>query len=223
MSTTMPTDSPARRRAIPAADARNQILDAAEALFYREGARNVGVDAVVKAAGVNKMSLYRQFASKDELLRQYLDRRDARFWQLYQASLAHHPDNALAGLRQVFIDLAARIQAADYRGCPFVNIACEFPERSHPARLQVADNKRRLLAWLTDAARDAGAVAPPELAAGLALLIEGAYTASQTYPAGNPLLTALPRVADVLIRAALPPQLALSMIGAADDLQGPAE
>lgn len=192
-----------RRPAVPSADARAHILDAAETLFYREGARNVGVDAVVKAAGVNKMSLYRQFASKDELLKHYLDRRDERFWAVYEASVAKHPGDALAGLRQVFADLATRVQVEGYRGCPFVNIACEFPDPTHPARLQVADNKRRLLAWLTDLATRAGARDPATLAQGLALLIEGVYTASQTFEIGNPLLPALPRVADVLIEAAL--------------------
>jgi AcrR family transcriptional regulator len=200
----MSTDKPTpRRRNVPAADARNQILDAAEALFYREGARNVGVDAVVKAAGVNKMSLYRQFASKDELLRQYLERRDVRFWQLYEASVAKQAGDALAGLRQVFIDLSERTQAPGYRGCPFINIACEFPDPAHPARQQVADNKRRLLTWLTDLTTRAGARKPEALAQSLALLIEGAYTASQTYAVGNPLLAALPSVANALIDASV--------------------
>lgn len=192
-----------RRPNVSAADARAHILDAAERLFYREGARNVGVDAVVKAAGVNKMSLYRQFASKDELLKHYLDRRDESFWRLYEASIAQHPGDARAGLRQLFTDLARRTQVAGYRGCPFVNIACEFPDPMHPARQQVADNKRRLLAWLTDLSAKAGARDPDALAQGLALLIEGVYTASQTYEIGNPLLSALPRVAEAMIDAAL--------------------
>src|ERR1700749_2592046 len=67
------------RRHVNGATAHEQLIDAAQELFYREGVRAVGVDAVVERAGVNKMSLYRQFASKDELVAAYLTRMDERF------------------------------------------------------------------------------------------------------------------------------------------------
>lgn len=187
----------------PAAQA--QILDAAEQLFYREGARNVGIDAVVKQAGVNKMSLYRQFESKEDLLRHYLLRRDEKFWGYVDASLARHPGAPRAQLRQLFVDLAKRAAATNYRGCPFVNIAVEYPERTHPARQMVADNKARLLKCLTDLAKAAGAGHAPALARALALLIEGTYAASQTYGPDNSPVSALTRAAEVLIDAALKP------------------
>src|SRR5882757_11435350 len=96
--------------------AQAQILDAAEELFYLEGARNVGIDAVVKRAGANKMSLYRQFESKEDLLRQYLLRRDQKFWSYFDASLAEHPGSPRNQLRQFFVDLAKRASASNYRG-----------------------------------------------------------------------------------------------------------
>jgi AcrR family transcriptional regulator len=187
----------------PVAHAR--ILDAAEDLFYLEGARNVGIDAVVKRAGVNKMSLYRQFESKEDLLRHYLLRRDEKFWAYFDASAAKHPGEPRAQLRQLFVDLAQRTSAASYRGCPFVNIAVEFPDRAHIARRMVADNKARLLERLTDLARAAGAADAAGLAKALALLIEGAYAASQTYGLGSSLTRALPKAAEVLIDAAIEP------------------
>jgi AcrR family transcriptional regulator len=187
----------------PVAHAR--ILDAAEDLFYLEGARNVGIDAVVKRAGVNKMSLYRQFESKEDLLRHYLLRRDEKFWAYFDASIAKHPGEPRAQLRQLFADLAQRTSAASYRGCPFVNIAVEFPDRSHAARRMVADNKARLLRRLMDLARAAGAADAAGLAKALALLIEGAYAASQTYGLGSSLTRALPKAAEVLIDAAIEP------------------
>jgi AcrR family transcriptional regulator len=187
----------------PVAHAR--ILDAAEDLFYLEGARNVGVDAVVKRAGVNKMSLYRQFESKEDLLRHYLLRRDKKFWAYVDASIGKHPGEPRAQLRQLFVDLALRTSAASYRGCPFVNIAVEFPDRSHVARRMVADNKARLLKRLTELAKAAGAADASGLAKALALLIEGAYAASQTYGPGSSLMRALPKAAEVLIDAAMEP------------------
>jgi AcrR family transcriptional regulator len=187
--------------------AHAQILDAAEDLFYLQGARNIGIDAVVKRAGVNKMSLYRQFESKEDLLRQYLLRRDKKFWAYIDASLAKHPGEPRTQLHQLFIDLALRTSAADYRGCPFVNIAVEFPDRSHVARRMVADNKARLLKLLRELANAAGASNASFLAKALALLVEGAYAASQTYGLDSSVLTALPKAAEVLINAAMEPAL----------------
>ena len=192
-----------RRTNITGPVAHSQILDAAEELFYLEGARNVGIDAVIKRARVNKMSLYRQFGSKDDLLRQYLLRRDEGFWAYFDASLAKHPGKPRAQLRQLFVDLAARTSAAGYRGCPFVNIAVEFPERSHIARRMVADNKARLLKRLRELTKAAGAHDASFLAKALALLIEGAYAASQTYGPGSALMKALPKAAESLVNAQL--------------------
>ncbi|SMC21768.1 transcriptional regulator, TetR family [Andreprevotia lacus DSM 23236] len=193
----------APRIVVSASEASARILDAAESLFYREGARSVGVDAVVKEAGINKMSLYRQFSSKDELLRQYLLRRDEKFWAYFNASINKHPADAAAALRQFFIDLAARACQPDYRGCPFVNIAAEFADPAHFAREMVAHNKRDLLARLTALSVAAGAADPHALACGLALLIEGAYTASQTFGNASPVIAALPQVAGTMITQAL--------------------
>src|SRR5580692_6694858 len=204
---------PGTRRITAGAVAHTQILDAAEALFYLEGARNVGIEAVVKRARVNKMSLYRQFESKEDLLRQYLLRRDAKFWAYFDASLAKHPGQPRAQLRQLFVDLAQRTSAASYRGCPFVNIAVEFPDRSHIARRMVADNKARLLKRLRELARAAGARNASFLAKALALLIEGAYAASQTYGFSSALMTALPKAAESLVNAQMESSSGLSKPG----------
>jgi AcrR family transcriptional regulator len=190
-----------RRTNIAGPVAHSQILDAAENLFYLEGARNVGIDAVIKRARVNKMSLYRQFESKDDLLRHYLLRRDETFWAYFDASVAKHPGHPRAQLRQLFVDLAMRTSAVGYRGCPFVNIAVEFPDRSHIARRMVADNKARLLKRLTELTKAAGARNASFLAKSLALLIEGAYAASQTYGPGSAVMTALPKAAESLVNA----------------------
>jgi len=179
--------------------AQEQILQAVDELFYREGARAVSVDAVVKRAGVNKMSVYRQFASKEDLLLHYLARRNEKFWSYFNTSLAKHPGQPAKQLVQFFADVAERAAHPNYRGCPFVNIAVEFPERAHPARQMVAQNKAQLMARLLELARQAGARDAQGLANGLALLIEGAYAASQTYEAGHPLLAALPQVAQAMV------------------------
>jgi len=195
--------APRRARAHTAAPrAHERLLRAADDLFYRQGVRAVGVEAVVERAGVNKMSLYRQFSSKDELVVAYLKRADARFFERFDASLAKHPGEPAKQLQQFFDDLTQRASASDYRGCPFVNVATEFPDASHPARACVADNKARLVARLSELAAQAGAADAPALANALALVIEGVYAASQTYGPGSAPLRSAASIAKQLIDAA---------------------
>ncbi|WP_144138048.1 TetR/AcrR family transcriptional regulator [Paraburkholderia sp. BCC1884] len=183
-------------------EAQQYLLRAAEELFYREGVRMVGVDAVVERAGVNKMSLYRQFSSKDDLILAYLARKDEQFFGYVEKSFAKHPGEPAKQLQQYFDDLALRAAIDDYRGCPFVNIAVEFPDAAHPARQFVFRNKERLLARLVELTTAAGANDPKGLADALGLMIEGVYAASQTYgPGCGPILVA-PKVAAQLIAAA---------------------
>lgn len=192
------------RKVTLAADAQQQILEAVDELFYSEGARAVGIDAVVKRAGVNKMSLYRQFESKDALLQEYLARRDQRFWAYFEASMARHPGDPKLQLLQLFTDLVERASKPSYRGCPFVNVAVEFPDREHPARQAVTANKVQLWARLHALAAACGAADPRLLANGMAILLEGAYTASQTYNPAQPLLKTIPQIALNMIEAACP-------------------
>jgi len=184
--------------------AQEHLLRAAGELFYQEGVRAVGVDAVVERAGVNKMSLYRQFSSKDDLVVAYLQRCDVRFFERFDESLAKHPGEPAKQLVQYFEDLARRASVPDYRGCPFVNVATEFPDATHPARRSVDNNKTRLMARFTALAQEAGAKDPVALAEELALLVEGVYAASQTYGPGCGAILAAPRVAKLLIEAACP-------------------
>ncbi|MEJ2768504.1 TetR/AcrR family transcriptional regulator [Mycetohabitans sp. B46] len=194
-----------RRTPIAGANAQQQLLDAAARLFYAQGIRAVGIDAVVEQAGVNKMSLYRQFASKDELVVAYLNRMDAEYWQRFECSIAQHPGQPARQLKQFFEDLSARACRPDYRGCPFVNVSCEFSDRDHPARQIVARNKTALLERLTDLARQAGAREPARLGASLALLVEGVYTASQTFDPRCDIIHSAPALAVQLIDAATAP------------------
>ncbi|MFC0697660.1 TetR/AcrR family transcriptional regulator [Paraburkholderia humisilvae] len=194
--------STTRRPHTAGPEAQEQLLRAAAELFYRDGVRAVGVDAVVERAGVNKMSLYRQFSSKDDLVVAYLEQADREFFVRFERNFAKRPGDAVKQLNQYFSDLARRASAADYRGCPFVNVAAEFPDASHPARLCVSRNKAKLNARLNELAVQAGAREPAALADALALLIEGVYAASQTYGPGCGPIAAAPIVAAQLIAAA---------------------
>src|SRR3954471_12790624 len=96
--------------------ARQRIFETAKDLFYRQGIRAVGVEAIVAAAGATKMSLYRTFPSKDDLIVAYLEERNQRYWRWWDEVMAQHPEDARAQLADLFEALARRTTRPDFRG-----------------------------------------------------------------------------------------------------------
>jgi len=189
----------------PAAkSARQRILDVATDLFYREGIRAIGVDTIVARSGVAKMSLYRAFPSKDELVAAFLAAADQRYWAWWDGVVGRHPDAPREQLRALFRAVAKKTTSPDYRGCPFVNTATEFPDARHPGRAVALANKRELRARLGRLAASVGARDPALLADQLFLLMDGAYSTGQMLAAGGPGM-ALPAAADALVAAQLAP------------------
>jgi AcrR family transcriptional regulator len=186
----------------PAATAGDRIRDTATQLFYRQGIRAVGVDAIVRQARATKPSLYRSFRSKDELAAAYLRDWDSAFWQRFESAVAARPDDPRAQLRLFLRRLTHRMRSPGYRGCALSNAAVEYPEAGHPARRVAVANKRKLRRRLTQMAAAMGARQPRLLADGLALLLEGAYASSQLFGRDGP-ARAVARAADQLIGAAL--------------------
>ncbi len=166
--------------------ARERVLETATALFYREGIRAVGIDRVIAESGVAKMSLYRNFASKDELVVAFLEAADRRYWEWWDEAMARHAGDPAGQVVGLFASLARRVTSPSYRGCPFINTAAELPDRAHPARAVCLAHKRKLRQRLRDLARRLGAREPGRLADQLHLLIEGAYSSSQTLGADFP-------------------------------------
>ncbi len=97
----------------PGTQAQEQLLNAAADLFYREGVRCVGIDAVIARAGLNKMSLYRQFRSKDALVLAYLERRDVLFWEKFEACVARTPDAPAQQLMHIFSEELRRVSVVE--------------------------------------------------------------------------------------------------------------
>jgi AcrR family transcriptional regulator len=165
-------------RNVPARPARERVLETAGELFYREGIRAVGIDTIIAQSGVAKMSLYRHFASKEELVVAYLQERDRIYWQRWDRVMAAHPGEPRRQIADYFADLARRVARPDYRGCPFTNAATEFPDPGHPGRAVAAANKRELKSRLGALAAALGVAQPERLAGQLVLLIEGAYSSA---------------------------------------------
>ena len=98
-----------------------RVFEVAADLFYREGIRAVGVEKIVKQAGVAKISLYRNFASKDDLIVAYLESRDAAFWSHLDGVLAEFAGKPHAQLRALMSYVVERTTQPGYRGCAFID------------------------------------------------------------------------------------------------------
>jgi AcrR family transcriptional regulator len=166
------------RRGAPAkgeVSARERILATASELFYREGIRAVGVDTVVERSGVSKTSLYRLFDSKDALIAAFAAEQDRLFWVRWDHIEAQHADDPRALLAALLSGIAERIGRPAFRGCPFFNLATEFPDRNHPGRVVARANKEELRARLAAIVAKLGAADPNRTASQIALIINGAY------------------------------------------------
>ncbi|MDX8443608.1 TetR/AcrR family transcriptional regulator [Mesorhizobium australafricanum] len=188
--------------AAPAPKAADKILNVARDLFYREGIRAIGVDEIVRRAGVTKPSLYRSFPSKDELAASYLRKYDLEFWERFDEAVDAHPGNPRAQIIAFLTRVGKRTQKPDYRGCGMTNAAVEYPEHGHPARVVSETNKVELRRRLREMAAAMGASDSDTLGDGLLLLIEGAYISGQLFGLGGP-AAAVARNADLLIEASL--------------------
>jgi AcrR family transcriptional regulator len=124
--------------------ARDRILAAANELFYWQGIRAIGIDTVIEKAGVAKMSLYRAFPSKDDLVAAYLEDLNRRYWIWWDEVTGRHPGDPRAQLLAVFQALGKFTRGPAYRGCAFINAAVEFHDRSHPGHAVAESHKREV-------------------------------------------------------------------------------
>jgi AcrR family transcriptional regulator len=162
----------------PVADVRERILDTASKLFYAHGVRAIGVDLVVLEAAVAKTSLYRYFPTKDDLIVAFLEREDAVFWSQWDSVAEQHADKPAAELEAHMRWIGDRLARANYRGCPQINVAAEFSEQDHPARLVAQRHMQTLRSRLQDITRRLDVPQDEPLAAQLAVLINGAFVSS---------------------------------------------
>ena len=179
---------------------RERILSAASELFYRHGIRAVGVDAVAEAAETNKMTLYRHFSSKDELVAEYLQRLAEKAKASWDRLEADYPGEPSAQLRAWLKDMAAHVASADERGCALANAAVELPEKDHPARRVIEAFKTAQRERLVQLCAAASLAEPEMLADELFLLLEGARVTAQSMGRKG-LDDRLVRMGEAMIRA----------------------
>lgn len=163
-----------------------RLLEAASELFYREGIGAVGVDTISERAGVSKRTLYNRFGGKDELVAEYLRRRDER-WRAYLQGATENVVEPREKLLAVFRAYGEWLVGDDFRGCAFANAAAELPDPDHPARVVARGHKEGVRAYLATVAKDAGCAEPETLAERLLILLEGATATAAMRRSGEPL------------------------------------
>jgi len=158
-------------------NARVQLIDTALDLFDRHGFHAVGIDKILAAAVLAKMTLYHHFASKEALIVAALEKRDAAFRATFAAAL----DGSAAGrgeLAAMFDALEAWTREPTFRGSLFDKAAAEYGEKDHPVKRAVLAHKAWLFGEVRRAASATGASDPVKLAAELFLLMDGAVSAA---------------------------------------------
>ncbi|ADO74436.1 TetR/AcrR family transcriptional regulator [Stigmatella aurantiaca] len=163
---------------------RERILAAAEELFYREGIRGVGVEAIAACAETTKMALYRHFASKDALVAEWLRLVAVREEAVFERLAAEHPGDARAQLWGWVLFIAERFVGCTGRGCAFNNSVAELPDTQHPARQVIEGHKRAQLRRVETLCAQAGLTEPKAAASKLFFVVEGAQVSAPSLGAG---------------------------------------
>jgi len=165
-------------------DAR--IAAVAAEQFHENGIAATGVDALSRAAGISKRTLYQRFGSKDALIVAAYDSLDLPVYQMFTGpaeAAGPAPRDQLDGL---FAQLERMVKLPEFRGCPFSNAAAELADPDHPAHAVVRRHKERLRRWIRMRAREAGAADPERLSRQLMLLFAGAQSQALALRSARP-------------------------------------
>lgn len=174
----MHANSPVVRSTAQSAGAKERIIDAAYELFSRQGTRSVGVDAIIERSGVAKMTLYRHFRSKQDLVIAFLQRRE----QLWTKDWLEREVRARAadpkGRLLVIFDLFHEwFQTPDFEGCPFINVLLEY-EPGSKIRNAAAEHLAHIRAFLMGLAIEAGMIDAKAFVDVWHMLMKGAIIAA---------------------------------------------
>ena len=180
--------------------ARERILEVASKLFYEYGIRAVGVDTIIAESEVAKTTLYRYFASKDDLVVAFLEERDRLFWECFNEKVAKYPDDGKAQLLAVFEWIDELLVKPECYGCPFLITTSEFPQLDYPGHRVAIAHKKEMLQRLTQLAENAGVSNPQQLGKYLLLLVDGAFSQRRLFGL-NEFEINLKNAAEILINA----------------------
>jgi AcrR family transcriptional regulator len=164
---------------------KDKVFQAASRMFYQHGYRAIGVDTLAAEAGIGKMTLYRHYPSKDDLIAAYLKDSDELFWSGFE-QMTKEAVTPREKLLSFFEALQEYVTTPACYGCPFLNVATEYPEASYPGHRVAVEHKQTVRKRFRQLTKEMGAPEPEILADQLFLLMDGAYMASRMFGPKNP-------------------------------------
>ncbi len=166
-------------------DRRQRLLETAARLFQEDGFHSVGIDRVLSEAGVAKMTLYRHFASKEELIVACVEHYSESRRRLLETAWERSELDPRAAVLELFDSLCAKACDPDFPGCPTQQAAGEFPGPDHPVHQAAAKCKAAMRDGLRDLATRCGVPNPNSCATAWFVLAEGVLSAGCTLPGEN--------------------------------------
>lgn len=166
-------------RAPAPGDARERILIAAYELFSRRGIRAVGIDAIIARSGVARMTLYRHFASKEELVLAFLERREEQWTRGWlQADVEHRTSDPAERLLVIFDVFGEWFRRPDFEGCSFINVMLEAADPADSIHRAGTAYLAGIRTFLERLAREAGIADAGDFARKWHILMKGAIIAA---------------------------------------------
>ncbi len=187
--------------AVSEEDAR--IAAAAAAQFHEHGIVATGVDALSRAAGISKRTLYERFGSKDGLVVAAYDVLDEPVFEMFTGPAERASGTPRGQLEAFFAQVEVMVKLPQFRGCPFTNASSELADPDHPAHAVVRRHKERIRKWMLARARAAGATNPAALSRQLMLVFAGVQSEALLERSARPAREARD-LARTLIDAAIP-------------------
>jgi AcrR family transcriptional regulator len=183
-----------------AAETRSHVLEVAQNLFYWKGIRATGVDLVATEAGIAPPTLYRMFATKEDLVAAYVERSDSDLRELVATAAGSGPrDQILA----IFDKVLAQISSGQFRGCAMMMTLAEFPDPDLPAHRNAVAAKSWIRETITELTSQLGLSDPIEVADHLTLALEGLLATGQALGPSGPASRAR-HLAETILAAASP-------------------
>jgi AcrR family transcriptional regulator len=163
-----------------------RIAAVAAEQFHEHGITSSGVDALSRAAGISKRTLYQRFGSKDALIVAAYESLDVPVFEMFTGPAEAASATPSGQLDALFVQLEAMVQLPQFRGCPFTNAAAELADADHPAHAVVRRHKERLRRWVLARCRAAGAARPERLSRQLMLVFAGAQAQALVQRSARP-------------------------------------
>jgi AcrR family transcriptional regulator len=183
----------------PAPDTRQRILDVASRLFSLHGVRAIGLQQVISETGLGKSLLYREFASKDDLVAAWLQQGRANWWTAVEQISTPHDGDPVRQLILIMEMASRTVAEPEFAGCIFHNTSTEFRDPTHPGRQESVAHLTQIRDHFETLAAGAGADDPRTLADSLMLVLDGLYSSGSVHGIDGPARLAVP-IAETLIQ-----------------------